>query len=127
MKRAKTAILAGIAALALAGTAYAAANAPAMHRMTVTTPDGGTATIEYSGKVAPTIRFGAAPMHAAFFGPAFPFAGFDRISAAMNREMDVLLRQADMLNAPFVSPLFSATLRGAPGGHAQSWLARAPA
>ncbi len=125
MNHIKTAILTGIAALALAGTAYAGAPTPALHRMTVRTPDGGVATIEYRGNVAPKIRFAAAPAPAAFFGYANPFAGFDRISAAMNREMDVLLRQADMLNAPVANPLFNATLRGAPNSHAQSWRARA--
>jgi hypothetical protein len=125
MKPVKIAILAGITALALAGTAYAGAQAPAMHRMTVRTPDGGVAMIEYRGNVAPKVRFGAAPAPTAFFGTVDPFVGFDRISAAMNREMDVLLRQADMLNAPFATPLFHATLRNAPKRHAQSWLARA--
>ncbi len=45
MTRTKSAILAGIAALALAGSAYAAMAAPALHTMTVRTPDGGIATI----------------------------------------------------------------------------------
>lgn len=125
MKLATASILAGVAALALAGSAYAGAQG--LHRMTVKTPDGGVATIEYSGDVAPRVTIGEAPMRTGAFGAAAPFAAFDRISAAMNREMDVLLRQANMMALPFASvdPLFDATLNAAPAGHAQGWFARA--
>ena len=112
MNLAKTTILAGIAALALAGSAYAAGHE--FHTMTVKMPGGGMATIEYSGNVAPKVTFGTAPMRAAFFGAASPFVSFDRISAAMNREMNVLLRQADMLAVPLDAPLFNAALNDAP-------------
>lgn len=110
MRISRTAIL---VALAVAGSAgYAAAQQPAMHTMTVKMPDGGIATIRYSGNVAPNVTFGRAPWSAAFFGASSPFAAFDRISAQMNREMDVLLRQAHMLALPFAdsNPLFHATL-----------------
>lgn len=127
MKHMKTTILAGIAALALAGTAYAGSRGPVVHTMRVKTPNGTVATIEYTGNVAPTVRFGTVPMRAAFFGTASPFAAFDRISLAMNREMNVLLRQANMLTVPFAMPnaLYDATLNGrAPMGHVHSMMAR---
>lgn len=125
MRVIKASILAGAAALVLAGSAYAAAQN--LHRMTVRTPEGGVATIEYSGNVPPKVTFGDVPMAASVFGTPSPFASFDRISAAMNREMGVLLRQADMLDVPFANPLFNATMSAAPPGHAQSWFARAAA
>ena len=129
MQNMRTVVLAGIAALALAGTAYAAAQRPVLHTMTVKTPDGGVATIEYSGNVAPKVTFGTVPMQASFFGAASPFADIDRISAAMNREMGALLRQANMLAVPFATanPLYNATLNGAPARNARSWFARAGA
>lgn len=119
MKNSKSTLFAGIAALALIGSAGLAAAhvAPTMHTMTVKMPDGGLATIEYSGNVAPDVTFGHAPMPAAFFGVASPFAAIDNISAEMNREMNTLLRQADMLRMPMPAsnPLYNATLQGAPG------------
>lgn len=120
MKPVKTAILAGAAALALAGAAYAAAYAPAMHTMTVTMPDGGVATVAYSGNVAPTVRFGAIADPAAFWGPRSPFATIERVSAEMDRQMQMLERQADMMAMPLwnANPLFTATLRGVPVGSA---------
>ncbi len=120
MKAIKTAILAGAAALVLAGAAYAAAYAPAMHTMTVTMPDGGVATVAYSGNVAPTVRFGAIADPVAFWGPRSPFATLERVSAAMDRQMQMLERQADMMAMPLwnANPLFTATLRGVPAGSA---------
>lgn len=113
-------LLAGIAAVALAGTCAFAAAGPTRHTMTVRTPDGGVAHIEYSGNVPPTVTFGAAPRSpAAFFGAASPFAAFHRISAAMDREMDVLLRQADLLAAPAPGPMYEATLRNLPADSSQ--------
>lgn len=129
MKGSKSTFLAGIAALALIGSAGlatahdASPDASAMHTMTVKTPDGGIATIEYSGNSAPNVTFGRAPMPAAFFGAASPFAVFDRVSAQMNREMNTLLQQADMLRVPMApaNPLYKATLRNLPeGAHSYS-------
>lgn len=127
MTTTKTALFSGIAALALIGSAgYALAHAAGMHTMTVRTPDGGVATIEYSGNVAPKITFGAAPIPSAFLGARAPFAAFDRISAEMNHEMDVLLRQAGMLTQPAAStsPFYSTMLQGMPSpGRGYSWTA----
>jgi hypothetical protein len=118
MKPFKTAILAGAAALVLAGAAYAATLAPAMHTMTVTMPGGDTATISYSGNVAPKVRIGSAPEMAAFRGAPSPFAALERISAEMDRQMWQLERQADLMAMPLwnTNPLFNATLQGVPAG-----------
>jgi hypothetical protein len=120
MRNARTAILGGVAALALAGTAgVALAGTSALHTMTVEMPGGGTAHIEYSGKVAPKVTFGTAPFAAgpfaaAFFGPNSPFAAMDRISAAMNRQMDSLMQ------ATWAAPMW------APNGLLQARLGNAP-
>ncbi|MBU6445557.1 MAG: hypothetical protein KGR48_16770 [Alphaproteobacteria bacterium] len=118
MKPIKTAILAGAAAFVLAGAAYAASQAPALHTMTVTMPDGGTATISYSGNVAPKVRIGGAPEMAAFWGGPSPFAALDRISAEMDQQMWQLERQAAVMAMPpwNANPLFAATLQGVPAG-----------
>lgn len=94
MRKIRTAVFAGVAALAAAGTALAA---PAETRvMKVGLPDGSIARIEYRGEVAPKVV--VAP--AARFVPvqwidpfdAAPFAMFDRIAAAMNRQSDLMMR-----------------------------------
>ena len=104
MSKLRVTALAGAAALAVAGTAFAAtprtASAPSnTHVMTVALPDGSTAHVEYVGNVAPKVpieprRFGDlgwAPM-------AMPsFAGFDRMMEQMNRESEAMLRQAQQI------------------------------
>ena len=53
MRFARTTILAGGAALLVAGTAAMAAEK--LHTLNVTLPDGSLAQVEYSGDVAPTV------------------------------------------------------------------------
>jgi hypothetical protein len=87
--------LTGIAAAALAGTAYAAATAKT-HVMTVPLADGSTVRVEYVGEVAPKVSL-ARPMAQAdnAWGADFPsFAGFDRMIEQMQRQSEEMIRQA---------------------------------
>lgn len=99
MSKFRVTALAGVAALALAGTAFAATSkSPASkdHVMSVALPDGSVAHVEYVGDVAPKVTiqprtfadFGWAPM-------SMPsFAGFDRMIEQMNRQSEAMMRQA---------------------------------
>jgi len=95
----RTAVLAGAAAIAVAGTAMAAANHNRV--MTVDLPDGSLARIEYKGDVAPKVTVEPAirfvPVQLADPAMTAPFALFDRIAADMDRQMDAMFRQARML------------------------------
>lgn len=73
--------LAGVASLALAGTAYAASR----HVMHVDLPDGAVARIEYEGKVPPKVRIVPAADRAVALPVTFvdPFARMDAMFAAM--------------------------------------------
>jgi len=116
-------ILAGATVIGLAGLAPTIARELDSHTVNVRLPDGGVETITYTGKVAPKVSFRTDPV----FGPvdgsfvAFtPFASFaalDRISAEMDRQMDLMLHQAQMMAAmPQDQALYSATLKGLPQG-----------
>ena len=93
-------LLVGAAALGLGAFALPAVGKdPTVHEMTIQLPSGGSETIEYTGAVAPKVRFDRRPVllgwgaPVAFgFGPSF--AAFDRIAADMDRQMDALWRQA---------------------------------
>ena len=109
----RTALLAGAAAIAVAGlSGVAAARDLNAHVMTVQVPGGGVAEIRYTGDVPPQVVFSPVPTASgaftpfgSVFGPASPFATLDRISAAMDREAASLIRQAQMLaNAPAFAP-----------------------
>jgi hypothetical protein len=134
MRIAKATLLATIAAVALATSAGMAAvrttdPTPPMHTLTVKAPDGSIARISYSGNVAPIVHFVPAVQTAAAIAPAWPFANVARISAAMNREMDVLMQQADMLTSPVlaVGPLYNAALLHPMGPSGWPMIARASA
>jgi len=127
MRNVRTGLLAGAAAVALAGlSGVAAARDRNTHLMTVQLPGGSIAAIRYTGDVPPQVvlspapaEFGAPMPSSAFFGPGSPFAMLDRMSAAMDREAASLMRQAEMLaNAPAFAgnqPI-EATLRNVPTG-----------
>lgn len=92
--------LIGAAAVALAALCgVAAAQTPQPHVMTVPLPGGGVAEIRYAGDVAPQVFIDDAPtaMLSAAFGARSPFAEFDRIAAAMDREADRMFREATAL------------------------------
>jgi hypothetical protein len=100
MRNRSTAILAGFAALALAGTAaLAAGNAVSFHEMTVRLPGGGLEHIRYTGNVAPEVIVDATPFGVFWpvpvgVAPASGFAAFDRLQAQMDRDMSNLLHEA---------------------------------
>jgi hypothetical protein len=88
MRLARTTILAGGAALLLAGTAAYAAEK--IHTMNVSLPDGSVAQIEYTGDVAPTVSFAPAEARAAY---ADPFAELDRVAAYMEAQHQAMMQQ----------------------------------
>lgn len=110
MRNLRTMLGAGVAAVAAIGfCGIAAAQNPQTHVMTVTLPDGGVAQIRYAGPVAPQISFSdtPAPVFAAmpaFLGAGSPFAAFERISAAMDRQADRMLHEAAALSAGATPP-----------------------
>jgi len=92
-------VFGGVAAAALAGTAFAAA-APKMHVMSVPLPDGSVARVEYAGDIAPRVTVTPGPMAEAGMPWAMPmpsFAGFDRMMEAMNRRTQEMVRQAQQM------------------------------
>lgn len=97
----RTAVLAGAAAIAVAGTATAAANDSRV--MTVDLPDGSQARIEYKGDVAPKITVEPAtrlvPVRLADPALTAPFVLIDWIAADMDRQMDAMFRQARILES----------------------------
>jgi hypothetical protein len=118
-------IIAGAAVIGLAGLAPTIARELDRHTVTVQLPGGGTETIEYSGKVAPKIHFRSNPIFGpvdaspvAFTPMGFPsFAALDQISAQMDRQMALMMHQAQMMAAmPQNQPLFRATLNDVPQG-----------
>lgn len=102
MRKTRIGLFAGIAALAVAGTAMAATAKD--HVLNVTLPDGSIEQIHYTGDVAP--RVAIAPPREMALPVAFgdPFVDFDRISAAMDRQMDAMMHQASTMAAQPVSP-----------------------
>jgi hypothetical protein len=104
MRNVRTAIVAGAAATVVAGLAGAAmARDLNTHVMTVEVPGGGVAEIRYSGDVQPPLVLSPGPTTSsaiepfgAFFGPASAFAELERMSAAMDREVASLMRQAEV-------------------------------
>jgi hypothetical protein len=102
MRKTRTAVFAGIAALAVAGTALAANHD--RHVMKVDLPDGSVAHVEYGGDVAPKVTVAPTlnfePVR--WFDPfaAAPFAMFDRIAAQMDQQAGMMMRQARALAIP---------------------------
>lgn len=88
--------LAGAAAAALAGTAYAASRNA--HVMDVALPDGAVAHIQYYGDVAPrvTIAPRAEAATPGLWAPmAFPgFGDIERTIAQMHQQTEAMIRQA---------------------------------
>ena len=118
----RTAMFAGIAALAVVGTALAGN----LHKtMTVNLPDGLVARVEYQGDVAPKVTVERRIPDLAALGahPAWaPFATLDRISADMDRQFDVMFRQVGTLEAfPADEAALSnwASVRALPAGAAR--------
>ena len=95
MRKIRTAVFAGIAALTAAGTAVAATADTRV--MNVGLPDGSVARIEYHGDVAPKVTLAPAAklVPVRWIDPfeAAPFAMFDRIAAAMHRQTEMMMQQ----------------------------------
>jgi hypothetical protein len=89
MRFARTTILAGGAALLVAGTAAYAAEK--LHTMNVSLPDGSVAQIEYTGDVAPQVS--VAPAEAVPVAYADPFAELDRMAAYMEAQHQAMMQQ----------------------------------
>ena len=109
---------AGMAAAALAGTAYSAA--PKTHVMNVSLPDGSIARVEYVGDVAPKVTVVPRPMADAGIPWAMPFpsfGGFDKILADMQRRSDEMVRQAqEMAHQPAGAAPYIASYGNMPAG-----------
>lgn len=119
MRKLPLLLLAG--AMALGGTAaFAASN---VHHVNVRLPDGGVASIEYTGNVAPKVS--VTPMTQAQFEAFAPDVAlmpvdFARIQADMDRQMNAMLHQVSAMNA-YMAQAFAnanapieATLNGVP-------------
>jgi hypothetical protein len=116
MRTATKLLLAGAGVLTVAGAAIAASDRG--HVLNVALPDGTIAHIHYVGDVAPKVVVAPAPdpMPVAFVA-ADPFAMLDRVSLAMDQQMDAMLRQAAALStAGPDGKLSDASLKGLPPG-----------
>jgi len=129
MRPLKTTLGAGVAAIAalgFCGIALAQSPSPQFHTMTVALPGGGIEQIQYTGPVAPRVSVSAmpAPIFAAMpiFGAGSPFAAFERISAAMDRQADQMLREAAALQAGAARQNPTAVSEMPAGSHAYSFV-----
>jgi hypothetical protein len=109
---------AGVAAAALAGTAFAAARS---HVMKVSLPDGSVARIEYAGDVAPKVVVEPiAPVADQWAATPLPsFAGFGQMIEQMDRQTEAMIRDAQqMARQPGTAPgaPFVASFGDAPAG-----------
>ena len=123
MRSFKPLLVAGLSAAALAGVAgVAVARNAHLHTMTVQLPDGGTAEIRYAGDEPPKVMISAAPVALAAWAPAGfadwpdPFADLDRIAAQIQRQMDVVLRQAGNVDGSAAPRTDGYTFVGSGGG-----------
>lgn len=99
MRKIRTAVVAGIAGLAIVGTAVAASHDN--HVMKLDLPDGSIARIVYKGDVAPKVTVAPAlnfvPVHWIDPFAAAPFTMIDRIAADMDRQTDMMMQQVRSL------------------------------
>lgn len=96
MRKLRTALAAGIVAVAVAGVAVTAAER--VHVMKVDLPDGGVAQIHYIGDVAPQIQVvrgeAVAPQRIAIpMAFADPFAQMDMMMAQMEQRHHAMMQQ----------------------------------
>jgi hypothetical protein len=109
----RTVLVAGVAAIALAGASgLALAQGSDSHVLTVQLPNGAVEQIRYTGDVPPQIIL--APQ-AEQIGS--PFAMLERLSAEMDRQAAVMFQAMDTLAAqPFPGNLTEAGMGGLPDG-----------
>ena len=107
-------LLAGAGAAAVAGASLAADRA---HVLNVALPDGSIAQDHYTGDVAPRVIVAPQAVPVAYV-ESNPFAMFDRIAFAMDRQMDATMSQAAMLSraAPAGGQISEAALKSMPPG-----------
>ena len=124
-------LLAGAAIAGVAVLAPTVARELESHYLTIRLPGGGVETIEYAGNVAPRVVFHPVmtPMvdplawPAGFGSPSF--AAFDRMAAEMDRQMDAMMRQAEiMTRLPQNAALNHAVLENLPPGTSYSIVSR---
>jgi hypothetical protein len=98
-----TTILAASAALGGACVTPALAQDGQPHVMLVRLPDGSVRQIQYMGDVPPRVVFVPAPMAGAPLfaadGPDSPFAAMQRMSAIMDRQAEMMMRQVAAMQA----------------------------
>lgn len=96
MRKFHSAVLAGAAAIAVAGSAIAASRD--VHSLNVSMPDGTVAHITYHGDVAPNVRLEPAeallPPLAVFDGP---WISIDRMAAQFDASMREMVNKAGLL------------------------------
>ncbi len=120
MRTLRVSLLAGIAAVAVAGfSGWAHAQSAQLHTMTVRLPGGGVEQIEYTGNTPPQVSVSTGPATIAAMPPVFGsnslFAQMDRISAKMDRQANALFREtAALTDSP--SLLTRTNLAGMPAG-----------
>jgi hypothetical protein len=95
MRKLRTVVLAGAAALLCAGVAVAATTE--FHSISVNLPDGGIAHIEYAGDVAPRVAIAPAAARDAADSMFAMDPDFARISAMMARQQQEMMRQVAAL------------------------------
>jgi hypothetical protein len=87
-------LLAG-AGIALLCAGVAEAATAKLHTMTVDAPDGGTIQVHYTGDVAPQVHF--VPASPAQIAMVDPFAQMQRVSAAMDAQMQAMMQRAALM------------------------------
>jgi hypothetical protein len=105
MQTTRIALLAGVAAVALAGlTGIAEAGSPETHVLTLRLPDGQVEQVRYMGDLPPTV-FLTPAARPAFAAPPDPFAAdpfvmFEQISAALDRQEAAMFRMINAVAEP---------------------------
>jgi hypothetical protein len=101
MRNVRTAVLAGAAAILVAGTAVAASQNTRM--LTVGLPDGSIARVEYVGDVAPKVIVEPfkelTPIRPSNPFDAAPIAMLEHVSTAIDEQVEAMMRQVQALDA----------------------------
>lgn len=125
MRLTRSAALAGIASLALAGAALAAEKPgkPEVNMVEVALPGGGVARIGYSGDVAPRIAVGQAPAAAQRARyEAARLAGMDAMMAALARRAALMQERMRLRMAALRAEAMRAGAGGPPDGRGLAWV-----
>ena len=119
MTKSRTWLIAGAAALALAGTT-AIASAQAVHEIAVQLPGGGVEHIRYTGDAKPVVvMLPADPFAVSFAQPFWPmrsFAAFDQMQAQMDHQMNAMLTEARAMQRAAQSGTLNASFGTLPRG-----------